>query len=228
MRIPKADRNLLGLTRAEHEEVAQACGQPRYRAGQIYHAIYARRQTDFSKLTDLDKAFRMLLSDRYSVRYPEIRQRVVSCDGAVRYVLGLEDGGTVEAVYMPEEGRATLCISSQVGCAVDCRFCFTGLLGLARNLTAGEIVGQVLALAQAQDLARHYRLNVVFMGMGEPLLNLGQVMKAVMLLADPRGVEIPLGRITISTSGIVPRIQELGREPDRKSTRLNSSHLVIS
>ena len=225
MGIPKADRNLLGLTRAELEEVAQACGQPRYRAGQIYHAIYARRKTDFSKLTDLDKSFRMLLSDRYSVRYPEIRQRVVSCDGAVRYVLALEDGRTVEAVYMPEEGRATLCISSQIGCAVDCRFCFTGLLGLARNLTAGEIVGQVLALAQAQDLPRQYRLNVVFMGMGEPLLNLGQVMKAVKLLADPRGVGIPLRRITISTSGIVPRIPELGREPVRPklAVSLNAS-----
>src|SRR3989442_6305878 len=167
MGIPKADRNLLGLTRAELEEVAQACGQPRYRAGQIYHAIYARRQTDFSKLTDLDKSFRMLLSDRYSVRYPEIRQRVVSCDGAVRYVLGLEDGGTVEAVYMPEEGRATLCISSQVGCAVDCRFCFTGLLGLARNLTAGGIGGHGLAPSAAQDVARPYPPDLGLLALGQ-------------------------------------------------------------
>src|SRR2546425_965439 len=217
--------SLVGMSRGELERLAADSGQPLFRGGQLYRAIYSRREGDFRALTDLSQSFRTFLSAHHSIGYPEIQQEFRSRDGSVRYLLGLEGGHSVEAVYMPDARRATLCISSQVGCAVDCRFCFTGLLGVKRNLTAGEIVGQVLALAQAQDLARHYRLNVVFMGMGEPLLNLGPVMKAVMLLSDPRGGEIPLGRITISTSGIVPRIQELGREPVRPklAVSLNAS-----
>ena len=112
---------------------------------------------------------------------------------------------------MPEEDRTTLCLSSQVGCALDCRFCFTALLGAKRNLTAGEIVGQVLAVTTRQNIIRGARLNLVFMGMGEPLLNLPAVIKAVGILADPKGLDIPLRRITISTVGMIPRIEELAR-----------------
>jgi len=217
--------NLLGLSREELERLAVECGQARYRGRQLYRGIYARRAQTLDSLTDLGRTFRAALSARYRVAYPEVQREFVSRDGAVRYLLRLEDGQTIEAVYMPEEHRTTLCLSSQVGCAVDCRFCFTALVGLKRNLTAGEMVGQVLALAQAQRIPRRARLNVVFMGMGEPLLNLAAVMQAVKILTDPEGVAIPWRRITISTVGIVPRILELGREPGRPklAVSLNAS-----
>lgn len=228
---PAPERNLLGLSLEELENLVVACGQPRFRGSQLYRAIYFRRQENFVALSDLDKQFRSFLSEHHSILYPAVQQEFVSRDGSVRYLLRLEDGQSIEAVYMPDGDRATLCISSQVGCAVDCRFCFTGLLGVKRNLTAGEIVGQVLALARAQGLAVSagskptLRLNVVFMGMGEPLLNLGPVMKAVAILADPAGLGIPLRRITLSTSGIAPRILDLGREPGRPrlAVSLNAS-----
>jgi len=207
--------NLLGLSRDELEQLALTCGEPRYRGRQIYQGIYARRLRDFASLTDLDQGFRQKLSAHYRVAYPEVQAEFVSRDGAVRFLLRLEDGSLIESVYIPEEDRSTLCLSSQVGCALACRFCFTALLGVKRDLTAGEIVGQVLAMVEAQRIPRRARLNVVFMGMGEPLLNLRSVMKAVTILADPDGVGLPLRRITISTAGIVPRIPELAREPMR-------------
>ncbi len=215
-------QNLLGMTREELEQFAVACGQPRYRGRQLYRGIYKRRERDLNRLTDLDVKFREFLSSENCVAYPEVRGRFTSRDASVRYLLELHDGQSVEAVYMPEEKRLTLCISSQVGCAVDCRFCFTGLMGVKRNLTAGEILGQVFAIAADQTLptpsgrvSPRARLNVVFMGMGEPLLNLGPVMKAVRILADSDGVGIPLRRITLSTSGIIPRILDLAQDPMR-------------
>jgi len=218
-------QNLLGLTRGELEQFAVSCGQPRFRGAQIYHGIYNRRERDFARLTDLGRGFRELLASTCSAAYPTVERQFVSRDGSVRYLLGLEDGSAIEAVYMPEENRATLCLSSQVGCAVDCRFCFTALVGVKRNLTAGEIVGQALAIATAQRIAPKSRLSVVFMGQGEPLLNLGPVMKAVNILADGAGCGVALRRITISTSGIVPRIYDLGREPVRPklAVSLNAS-----
>ena len=207
--------NLLGMSRTELEQFAVACGQPRYRGAQLYQGLYSRRERDLARLTNLDRRFREFLISNYRVVYPRIEQQFASQDGSVRYLFRLEDGNAIEAVYMPEENRTTLCISSQVGCAVDCRFCFTALVGVRRNLSAGEIVGQVLEVQTAQRIAPHSRLNVVFMGQGEPLLNLGSVMKAVNILADRGGCGIALRRITISTSGIVPRLYDLGREPLR-------------
>ena len=223
---PAHDRNLLGLTRSELEQLAVGCGQPRFRGRQIYQGIYARRARDFAALTDLDAKFRQHLAAHYSVEYPRIEREFRSRDGSVRYLLGLEDGEFIEAVFMPEEERTTLCLSSQVGCAVDCRFCFTGLLGVKRNLTAGEIVGQVLALAVAQHVPRRARLNVVFMGMGEPLLNYRPVMKSVEILADSASLALALRRICVSTAGIVPRIYDLAREPvrPRLAVSLNASN----
>jgi 23S rRNA (adenine2503-C2)-methyltransferase len=217
--------NLLGMTRGELEEFAVQLGQPRYRGAQLYHAIYKRRQRDFSQLTDMNRSLREFLAANYEVRYPTIEREFTSKDGAVRYLLGVDAGDAVEAVFMPEENRITLCISSQVGCAVDCRFCFTALVGMKRNLTAGEIAGQVLAIAAARAIPRHARMNVVFMGQGEPLLNFRGVMKAVNILADPAGIGIVLKRITISTSGIIPRIRDFGCEPVRPklAVSLNAS-----
>jgi 23S rRNA (adenine2503-C2)-methyltransferase len=139
-----------------------------------------------------------------------------SSDGTRRYLLGLEDQRTVETVLMPEEGRDTICISSQVGCPVNCQFCLTAQMGLERNLTAGEIVGQVLFVMQMHQLTTESgRLNIVMMGMGEPLLNLPNVIKATRLLTDPKGIGLSPRRITLSTAGIIPKIIELGREPVR-------------
>jgi 23S rRNA (adenine2503-C2)-methyltransferase len=217
--------NILGWSRGELEQLAQDCGQARFHGRQLYKGIYARREQAFENFTDLNSAFRSRLAAEYRAVSPDIRGAFASRDGAVRYLLGLEDGNSIEAVYMPEENRTTLCLSSQAGCAVDCRFCFTALLGLMRNLTAGEIVGQVLAVARAQHIPPRARLNVVFMGMGEPLLNLPAVMKAVRILADPNGVGLPVRRITISTAGVVPRIFDLAREPVRPklAVSLNAS-----
>jgi 23S rRNA (adenine2503-C2)-methyltransferase len=139
-----------------------------------------------------------------------------SSDGTRRYLLGLEDQRTVETVLMPEEGRDTICISSQVGCPVNCQFCLTAQMGLERNLTAGEIVGQVLFVMQTHRLATETgRLNIVMMGMGEPLLNLPNVIKATRLLTDPKGIGLSPRRITLSTAGIIPKIIELGHESVR-------------
>ncbi len=218
--------NLLGLSRLELEDLAEKHAQPRYRGRQLYHALYARRERDLAALTNLDRQFRALLAADSESVYPEIQRVFESRDGTTRYLLSLSDGKSIETVYMPEEDRVTLCLSSQVGCAVDCRFCFTALLGMQRNLSAGEILGQVLAVTAARRIPQGVRLNLVFMGMGEPLLNLSAVMKAVRILADPRGVGIPLRRITVSTSGITPRILDLGREPMRPklAISLNASN----
>lgn len=204
--------NLLGLERAELEQFAVAHKQPRFAGRQIYHAMYSRRESDFSRMTNLGEKFRTELSAHSKISYPDIAGKMTSHDGSLRYLLRLHDGEKVETVYMPEENRATLCLSSQAGCAVDCRFCFTALLGLHRNLMAGEILGQVLAAIRDQEIPARRRLNIVFMGMGEPLLNMEPVMKAVRILADPKGVGIPWRRITVSTSGIVPRIYDFAQE----------------
>lgn len=217
--------NLLGLDRSELAVVAASCGEPPYRGRQMFSAIYRRRVKMVGALTDLSTAFRVQLLDRCEIAYPVIGEKHISRDGAARYLVILADGQRVESVYMPEERRATICISSQAGCAVDCRFCFTALMSLQRNLTAAEILGQVLAIAEDQGLGRETRLNVVFMGMGEPLLNFAPVMKAVAILSDPEGIGVALRHITISTSGIVPRIADLAKEPTRPrlAVSLNAS-----
>jgi len=218
-------QDLLGLDRQELERLVQSLGKAPYRGRQLYHALYCRQESNLTALTVLDRDFRQALAAHYKIAYPDVEGEFISKDGSARYLLRLQDGTTIETVYMPEEERTTLCLSSQAGCTVDCRFCFTALLGLQRNLSAGEILGQVLAVAKARAILPSSRLNLVFMGMGEPLLNLAQVMKAVRILADPQGFGIPLRRITISTSGIVPRMRELALEPGRPklAVSLNAS-----
>ena len=217
--------NLLGCDKSDLRRLAADRGEPQFRGTQLFRNLYARRRRDFAECTELPVPFRQFLDSRYRVGYPEVKARIASRDGSVRYLLSLEDGESVETVYMPEEGRVTLCVSSQVGCAVNCHFCFTALLGVKRNLEAGEIVGQIFAVAAAQEISSPTPLNVVFMGMGEPLLNLAAVMKAVRILSDPEGMAIPLRRITISTAGIIPKIQELAREEVRPklAVSLNAS-----
>ncbi len=218
---------IVGMDLADLRE-ALGSDQPGYRATQVYEAIYRGRATDLVSISALPTSLRQSLSGRLSVGLPEIAHRFESADGTRRYLLRLADGRTVETVLMPEGERDTMCISSQAGCAVDCKFCMTALLGLERSLTAGEIVGQVLALAHDNGLERTgeaRRLNIVMMGQGEPLLNLDNVIKATRILLDPAGFALSPRRITVSTAGIVPKIAELGREPVRPklAVSLNAS-----
>ena len=206
----------------ELSEIQQALGpgEPEFRARQVYEAIYHAQVPDLVQITTLPGKLRQHLASGHTVGLPETERRFESSDGTRRYLLRLADGRTVETVWMPEPARDTLCISSQVGCPVDCKFCMTALMGLERNLTAGEIVGQVLFVARDNGLLRERdtpgsRLNIVMMGMGEPLLNLDSVLKATRILVDPRGVGLSEKRITLSTAGIVPKIADLGREPVR-------------
>lgn len=206
---------LLGL---EIQDIERLLGpsQPRFRARQIYGALYRERQSDLMGISTLPLELRRDLACAYAIGAPSIERRFESVDGTRRYLLALEDGQTVETVLMPEEERQTVCISTQVGCPVNCRFCMTALLGLERNLSAGEIVGQVLVAAADNGLAvGGERLNIVMMGQGEPLLNLPNVIKATRIMVDPAGCGLSPRRITLSTSGIIPKIQELGREEVR-------------
>jgi len=199
---------------------------PSYRARQLYDALYRQQVAELSEISALPKALRDQLLRGNTLGLPTRERRYDSSDGTKRYLLRLEDNRTVEAVLMPEEGRDTICISSQVGCPVDCKFCLTALMGLERNLTAGEMVGQVMHVAKENGLRpTDTRLNVVMMGMGEPLLNLENVLKATRLLTDSDGFGMSPKRITVSTSGIVPKIEELGRAAVRPklAVSLNAS-----
>ena len=206
---------IVGMELADIREALGACHPP-FRARQIYDAVYRQRVADLAGISNLPKPLRARLSGDLPLGLPEVERRYDSADGTIRFLLRLADGKTVETVWMPDDpagdDRATICISSQIGCPVDCKFCLTALLGLERSLTAGEIVGQVLRVAGTAPVSR---LNIVMMGQGEPLLNLANVVKATRLLTDPEGIAISPRRITLSTAGIVPKIAELGREPVR-------------
>ena len=237
---------LLGKSREELQAYCKALGEPAYRGEQIYHALYAERKFDVGSFTNLPAALREKLRHEAAISLPVVRQRYVSSDGSVRYLFGLNAGkeasagiakaarmkpAAVEAVFMPSEGRQTICISTQAGCAVDCQFCLTAKLGLIRNLTTGEMLAQVLlplaemggkeGVGKEQDLEVEgssglaARTNVVLMGQGEPLLNFENVMAALRILLDAKGVGLSAKRVTLSTSGVVPGIERLAKEEVR-------------
>jgi 23S rRNA (adenine2503-C2)-methyltransferase len=219
---------LQAIVGMELPDIREALGpaEPGYRAKQIYDAVYREQVSDFLEITSLPAVLRRELAGSHAVGLPEIARLYESVDGTRRYLLRLADSRTVETVLMPEGERDTICISSQVGCAVNCAFCMTALLGLERNLTAGEIVGQVLLVCRQNSLRQDGgRLNIVMMGQGEPLLNLANVLKATRILLDPHGFALSPRRITISTAGIIPQIEQLGREPVRPklAVSLNAS-----
>jgi 23S rRNA (adenine2503-C2)-methyltransferase len=204
-------QTLVGLELADFKELLGPT-QPAFRSRQLFDALYRQKVSDFVQISTLPAALRDHLAATCEIGLPRLDSCFQSVDGTRRYLLGLDDGKTVETVLMPEESRDTICISSQIGCPVNCRFCLTALMGLERNLTAGEIAGQVLFVLQNHGLsAESNRLNIVMMGMGEPLLNLSNVLKATRLLTDPAGIGISPRRITVSTSGIIPQMRELGR-----------------
>ncbi len=218
---------LVGKEVREIESLLVEHGVEAYRGRQLYHGIYRRRWMDWEQAAVLPARLRSVLERDFDFGLPAVSERVEAADGTVRYLLKLADRKTVEAVFIPESDRDTLCISSQVGCPVDCKFCLTALMGLERHLTAGEIVGQTLTLMREHGLDPSTRpVNVVMMGMGEPLLNLDNVMRSVRLMADPNGLAISVKRITVSTAGIVPQIDELGRREIRPklAVSLNASN----
>ncbi|MCU0249827.1 MAG: 23S rRNA (adenine(2503)-C(2))-methyltransferase RlmN [Vicinamibacterales bacterium] len=202
---------LTELTRAELEAALLAEGLERYRAGQIFQWVYRRGITGFAGMTDLPAAQRAALADRFRISTPPVARRDISEDGTEKFLITLQDGRHVESVFIPRTPHQTFCVSTQVGCAMGCAFCLTATMGLLRNLTPGEIVGQVRVLAGALDL-RAARFNVVFMGMGEPLHNYDATMAAVRILADDHGFAVHPRRITVSTVGIVPGIERLAAE----------------
>jgi 23S rRNA (adenine2503-C2)-methyltransferase len=245
---------LLGKSKEELREFSVALGEPAFRGAQIYHALYAERKFDVAQITNLPAALRERLSQEARVTLPEVKQRFVSADGSVRYLFGLRDTenvktfnaenterteknsrervsplakpASVEAVFMPSEGRQTICISTQAGCAVDCHFCLTAQLGLIRNLTPGEILAQALLPLEEHKAQLAPQTNIVLMGQGEPLLNFEPVMTAVRIMLDPQGLGISPKHMTLSTSGIVPGIERLTQEKVRPklAISLNASN----
>src|SRR5271155_1609262 len=227
---------LLGKSKDELRAMCVAMGESAYRGGQIYHALYAERKLDLGQMTNLTADLRARLAAKATITLPIVKQRFESTDGSVRYLFslrgeekegvyaeGTEDTesaekrkplrpASVEAVFMPSEGRQTICVSTQAGCAVDCQFCMTAQLGLIRNLTAGEILAQVLLPLEEHKEKLAPRTNIVLMGQGEPLLNYEPVMAALRILLDNAGMGIAPRHATLSTSGIVPGIARLAAE----------------
>lgn len=204
-------KNLLGMNADELMDYAESLNEQPFRGKQLYQQLYRRKQFNISEMTDLAKSFRARLETVAEVNIPEIADRSVSNDGTVKFLFRLEDGQLIECVYIPEEHRNTICISSQVGCDVGCTFCMTATMGFRRNLQAGEIVGQVLAVIKKGYL-RDNGFNVVFMGMGEPLYNYQNVLKSFRLMTDPEGMDLSHRRITVSTAGVVPVLKRMSLE----------------
>jgi len=204
--------DVAGLERAEFEVLLDEAGVEPYRARQIYRWVFARGVADFGQMTDLSKPLRMRLPGLFRISRPAIVAEDRSSDGTTKLLLELDDRRRIESVYIPDSPGDTFCISTQVGCAMKCAFCLTGKMGLTRNLTAGEIVGQVRALAARLGLL-DARFNIVLMGMGEPLHNYDETMKALRILGDTDGLAVPPRRVTISTVGVVPALVRLAGEP---------------
>ena len=207
--------NLLGLTKAEIKSLLNKINLPNFRASQIWNWIYRSGTIDFNEMTNISKELRSLLSKNFNIWRPKISSTHQSQDGTIKWLLKLDDGNEVETVWIPDEERGTLCISSQVGCTLTCKFCHTGTQRLVRNLSSSEIVGQVmLAMDQLKDWpsASENRLltSIVLMGMGEPLFNYDNVKKAIEIIMDHSGISLSRRRITLSTSGIVPEIKKCG------------------
>lgn len=226
--------DVLGKSSEELRAWMAAIGERPYRGAQVYHALNVERRFDFAAMTNLPEALRARLAQDGRIGLPKVARRYHSTDGSVRYLLDLPAPASgddalhparVETVFMPSDNRQTICVSSQAGCAVDCHFCLTAQLGLIRNLTAGEIVGQVLlALEEHRDSLKP-RTNVVLMGQGEPLLNYDAVMAAVRVTLDSNGLRLAPKHVTLSTSGIVPGIERLAQEKVRPklAVSLNAS-----
>ncbi len=223
---PPERPNLVGMTRDAMRAALIEAGTPerqaKMRVGQIWQWLYQKGTREFGTMTNLSKPFRAMLEARFDIALPEVVSRQVSSDGTRKYLVRLDGGHEVETVYIPEEGRGTLCVSSQVGCTLTCSFCHTGTQTLVRNLTAGEIVGQVMlarddlgewtAPGVGSDAAPRLLSNIVLMGMGEPLYNFENVRDAMRIVMDGEGIALGRRRITLSTSGVVSQIARTASE----------------
>jgi 23S rRNA (adenine2503-C2)-methyltransferase len=196
----------------ELEQALESMGYPRFRARQLYQWVYKRGVIDFAEMTDLGRDLRAGLTAEFRISTPEIVRRETSTDGTTKLLLRLEDGQLIESVYIPDTPANTFCLSTQVGCAMRCGFCLTGKMGIVRNLTAGEIAGQVRVLARELGMLQA-RFNIVLMGMGEPLHNYEAVMKALRMLTDEHGLAVSARRVTLSTVGVLPALERLATEP---------------
>ncbi len=209
------DRSRVSLVELERDALERAFdqrGAERFRARQVFRWIYRRGVTAFDAMTDLPQPLRAALASEFTLTTPHLVSRDRSVDGTEKFLLRLADGLLIESVFIPETPSMTFCVSTQVGCAMACAFCLTGRMGLVRNLTAGEIVGQVRVLAGALGL-RDTRFNIVLMGMGEPLHNYDETMKALRILADEHGFHVSPRRVTLSTVGLLPALERLAAEP---------------
>ncbi|MFC1844073.1 23S rRNA (adenine(2503)-C(2))-methyltransferase RlmN [Thermodesulfobacteriota bacterium] len=207
--------DLTGFTLSQLIDFVKSMGLPAYRGRQVFSWLYRYHVTDFSQMTDLTKDLRVSLASHASFHWPEIADVERSADGSVKYGFQLKDKNYIESVLIPEDGRNTLCVSSQVGCAMGCEFCLTGGIGFKRNLSPGEIVGQVVKVRNwlYDEMGEESILNnLVFMGMGEPLANFDNLINSLEILTDQRGLNFSDRRITVSTCGLVPRIKELGQK----------------
>jgi 23S rRNA (adenine2503-C2)-methyltransferase len=203
--------DLAGLERPALEQALAERGHERFRARQIFRWVYRHGVTDLGLMTDLGRDLRARLAETFAITTPQLVERHRSADGTEKFLLRLADGRQIESVFIPDTPAMTFCLSTQVGCAMGCAFCLTGKMGLARHLTAGEIVGQVRVLVAALDM-RKTRFNIVLMGMGEPLHNYDETMKALRILNDEHGLAVSPRRVTLSTVGLVPALERLARE----------------
>jgi 23S rRNA (adenine2503-C2)-methyltransferase len=196
----------------ELENALAAIGRPRFHARQIFQWVHRRGVSDFTAMSDLGRELRAELTRDFQVSEPEVVQRERSTDGTAKFLLRLADGKLIESVFIPDTPSMTFCVSTQVGCAMRCAFCLTGKMGIDRNLTAGEIAGQVRVLARELEML-DTRFNIVLMGMGEPLHNYDATMKALRILADEHGMSVSPRRMTLSTVGVLPALDRLATEP---------------
>jgi 23S rRNA (adenine2503-C2)-methyltransferase len=215
-----ARANLFGMDRPALERLVAELGEPSYRAGQIYSWLYRRRVGSIDDMTDLSRGLRDTLTAGHDLRWPAVADRSRSTDGTVKYLFRLEDGATVEGVYIPEERRRTICISTQAGCPLKCAFCLTGIAGYKRNLKPWEILGQVAAV-MAGAPPEQVPWNIVVMGMGEPLLNYEATVHALRILMDPEGFAVAPKKLTLSTVGILPALEKLMLEPVRPNLAIS-------
>jgi len=246
---PSGKPNLFGLDRAALGAIAAGLGEPAYRAEQIYLWLYRRRARTVAEMTDLTKGVREALAATHDLRWPEVVERGHSRDGTIKYLFRLDDGATIESVYIPEDRRRTICISTQAGCPLKCVFCLTGISGYKRNLVPWEILGQVATVMHETEGGfrggrsqpsrrwpqrerpsrsrvsappeRRKAWNVVVMGMGEPLLNYDNTVVALRALMDPDGFAVAPKKLTLSTVGILPALEKLMQEPVRPNLAIS-------
>jgi 23S rRNA (adenine2503-C2)-methyltransferase len=217
---PSSRPNLFGLDRPALGDLVSGLREPAYRAAQIYRWLYERRVRSVAEMTDLTKGLREELAASHDLRWPAVVERGHSEDGTIKYLFRLDDGATIESVYIPEERRRTICISTQAGCPLKCAFCLTGISGYKRNLQAWEILGQV-ATVMDEAPREQKPWNVVVMGMGEPLLNYDNTVAALRVLMDPDGFAVAPRRLTLSTVGILPALEKLMQEPVRPNLAIS-------